>query len=144
SSFRASSITGRPGREELPKRCAVQRPSSAAVLPERAVPDRFLCRGNDNSSAGLRRGAPGGAEEPRPHAPQRYLNPVPVLKRTIRELGSSLPAALSFFAAAQTAPPSGATKSPSAAPISSLATRISSSVTVTASPPDARRSRRIR
>jgi len=68
----------------------------------------------------------------------RYLKPVPVLNRTMRERGSSAPVAARFFAAAQTAPPSGATKRPSDAPISSLASRISSSVTAIAVPPEAR------
>ena len=63
------------------------------------------------------------------------------LKRRNLMLGA---AATSFFAAAQVAPPSGATKRPSAAPISSQEARISSSVTVSAEPPEARTYARIR
>src|ERR1700693_5740940 len=62
----------------------------------------------------------------------------------MRERDSRRPVATRFFAAAQTAPPSGQTKRPSAAPISSAARRISLSVTETASPCEARMSRRIR
>src|SRR5438105_455423 len=66
----------------------------------------------------------------------RYFTPEPVLKITTRSSGAIFLPATSVPSAAKQAAPSGATKSPSLAPISRLDRNISSSSIVIAPPPE--------
>src|SRR5690606_19403803 len=77
--------------------------------------------------------------------PQRtYFSPLPVLKSTTSSVAERMPSRTRWGTAAAVAAPSGAQKTPVRAPTVSVQASISSSVTVTAAPPDSRMARRMR